>query len=208
VTLPDAWDLLDACRCFTWRLRRFMGRPLLGVGERLARRLLRFQDVEGLSVGVPNDDRAEQRRDALARALSLLRDVDPRRFARLSRDVKAIFVLHAPRPLLLAPGMVCVLGQELVDRYSAALVASRLVHESVHARVERSVRGYVTDMDDRVETLCRRAEREFARRLPTVRVPEASALLENLEREAQELSQGEPRLRRWRGRQKSRRGAG
>ena len=104
-------------------------------------------------------------------ALSLIRTYAPLRFLRLQQDVVCIFVS--------GPGTVyrgtwrqklrmCQLQDSFVldPETSAAALAVVLVHEGMHARLDRLGFGYEERQRVRFERICFRAERAFARRLP------------------------------------------
>jgi hypothetical protein len=110
--------------------------------------------------------------DVLARldeALALIADHQPWRLRHLQRDVRAIRVERFP-----CRGAYDPAAREIITELtflarrdiSAAPVASSIVHEGVHARVEAfGVRRAGRD-SAREERLCRRAELAFGQSLP------------------------------------------
>jgi hypothetical protein len=110
--------------------------------------------------------------DALARldeALALIEKYQPWRFRHLQRDLDAIHVVRFPcRGAWIAEQGACVTELTFLARrdITAAPVASSIVHEGMHARVDcMGVNPYSRDRA-REERLCRRAELEFGQALP------------------------------------------
>jgi hypothetical protein len=110
----------------------------------------------------------------LGTALELIEEYQPIRFRHLRRDVARISVAAFPCRGAYMPGERTVLTElsflARTSEFSAAQIASSIVHESVHARVHRMGEqlGFETVHRDmaREERLCRRAERSFGEALP------------------------------------------
>ena len=108
--------------------------------------------------------------ERLDEALGLIERYQPWRLSHLRRDVRAIHVVRFPcRGAFIPDERVCVTELTFLARrdISAAPVASSILHEGVHARVEgRGVRRQGRDRA-REERLCRRAELDFGLALPS-----------------------------------------
>lgn len=129
--------------------------------------------VRGLNVVVENTRPDIETEDVLHRldeALSLIERYQPWRLHHLRRDVKRILVARFPCRGAYIPGeRTCVTELTFLARrdITAATVASSIVHEGIHARVD--CMGVRPEGRDRAkeERLCRRAELEFGQSLPT-----------------------------------------
>jgi hypothetical protein len=104
-------------------------------------------------------------------ALATIRTHAPVRYGQLARDVPIISVLGRPKTAAqyVAALHMCDLyvGWVRQSEVSAALVAAAIVHEGQHARLNRLGFPYATSHEQtRIERICHRAERVFARRLP------------------------------------------
>ena len=128
--------------------------------------------VRGIPVVVDNTRPDIATPDVLSRldeALALIERYQPWRFRHLQRDLDAIHVVRFPcRGAWIGEQGACVTELTFLARrdITAAPVASSIVHEGMHARVDRmGVSRYSRDRA-REERLCRRAELEFGQSLP------------------------------------------
>lgn len=105
----------------------------------------------------------------LDEALALIEQYQPWRLRHLQRDVRHIHVVRFPCRGAYIPGQrICVTELTFLARrdITAAPVASSIIHEGMHARVDRmGVRAEGRDRA-REERLCRRAELAFGESLP------------------------------------------
>ncbi len=128
--------------------------------------------IRGVPVVVENS-RPDISTDAvltrLDEALALIERHQPWRLRHLRRDLRHIRVVRFPCRGAYIPGdRVCVTELTFLARrdISAAPVASSIIHEGMHARVDRmGVRAEHRD-PAREERLCRRAELAFGESLP------------------------------------------
>ena len=128
--------------------------------------------MHGIPVSVENTRPDIATADVLARldeALALIERYQPWRLRHLQRDLDEIRVVRFPcRGAWIPNEGACVTELTFLARrdISAAPVASSIIHEGMHARVDRM--GVSRDGRDRAreERLCRRAELEFGRALP------------------------------------------
>jgi hypothetical protein len=128
--------------------------------------------VRGIPVLVDNTRPDIATEDVLARldeALALIERHQPWRLAHLRRDLRYIVVARFACRGAYFPGeRACLTELTFLARrdISAAPVASSIIHEGMHARVDRmGVRPETKDAA-REERLCRRAELEFGLALP------------------------------------------
>lgn len=149
--------------------------------ERLAGRWLAAQgtelhEVHGFRVVVENgraDIRTDDVLERLGDALALIERHQPWRLRHLRRDLAEFLVVRYPcRGAYFPEHRSCLTELTFLARrdISAATVASSIVHEGIHARVDRMrtrFGGTWAERDPaREERLCRRAELAFGRSLP------------------------------------------
>jgi hypothetical protein len=128
--------------------------------------------LRGFNVVVDNTRPDIETSDVLERlddALGLIERYQPWRLTHLRRDLKQILVARFPcRGAYFPAERTCLTELTFLARrdITAATVASSIVHEGIHARVDRM--GVERDGRDRAreERLCRRAELDFGRSLP------------------------------------------
>lgn len=107
--------------------------------------------------------------DRLDESLALIERYQPWRLRHLRRDLKQFVVTRFPcRGAYIPAERTCITELTFLARrdITAATVASSIVHEGMHARVDRM--GVKPEGRDRAkeERLCRRAELEFGQALP------------------------------------------
>ena len=128
--------------------------------------------LRGFTVVVENSRPDIATADVLERldeALGLIETHQPWRLAHLRRDLRFIYVVRFPcRGAYFPDERACMTELTFLNRrdITAAPVASSIVHEGMHARVDRM--GVRREGRDRAreERLCRRAELEFGLSLP------------------------------------------
>jgi hypothetical protein len=129
-------------------------------------------EVRGFRVVVENSRPDIRTSDVLARldeALALIERYQPWRLRHLRRDLRQFYVVRYPCRGAYIPGeRTCVTELTFLARtdITAAPVASSIVHEGMHARVD--CMGVAAASRDRAreERICRRAELDFGRALP------------------------------------------
>lgn len=130
-------------------------------------------EIRGFRVVVENSRPDISTREVLQRlddALSLIEQYQPWRFRHLRRDLDRFWIVRYPcRGAYLPDERACMTELTFLARrdITAAPVASSILHEGVHARVDRM--GVRREGRDRAreERLCRRAELDFGRSLPS-----------------------------------------
>lgn len=128
--------------------------------------------VHGLPVVVHNTRPDVETEDVLARldgALGLIDRHTPHHFRRLRRDFAGILVQrYACRGAYLPGERICLVELTFtVNRsFSLAQIAATILHEAMHARLDRL--GFSLERGDRArqERFCRRAEVEFGTLVP------------------------------------------
>lgn len=142
----------------------------------LRRLLFRFsakRELHRLTVAVWKLSTSKERSlafDRLDAALGLIERYAPNKLKALQKDVRAILVaglpsfwgcyVHKLRMIELYSDYV------LDDQTTPESIASTLIHEAQHARLWRLGFGYDEPIRARIERLCFRAEKNFARLLP------------------------------------------
>jgi hypothetical protein len=129
-------------------------------------------ELHGVRVEVINSRPDIETRDVLARldeSLAMIHAFQPWRLRHLQRDVRAIRVERfACRGAFIPDARTIITELTFLARrdISAAPVASSILHEGVHARVDAMGVSRVDRDRAREERLCRRAELAFGRSLP------------------------------------------
>lgn len=169
-----------------------------GLSRFLGDRLGILNQVRGFRVVVDNTRPDIATEDVLSRldeALALLERYQPWRLAHLRRDLDHIRVLRYPcRGAYFPENRACMVELTFLARrdIGAATVASTIVHEGMHARIQRysaigarqSTASPEPGEQDRAreERICRRAELEFGQALPPeIGAPIVARALESLE---------------------------
>jgi len=131
-----------------------------------------IHDVRGFRVVVENTRPDIATSDVLARlgeSLDLIEQYQPWRLRHLERDLIQFRVARFPcRGAYFPDERTCMTELTFLARrdITAATVASSILHEGIHARVDRMGVNRETRDRAREERLCRRAELEFGRSLP------------------------------------------
>jgi hypothetical protein len=170
---------LTGNRVAQWALRVFrdVNRRLIGVYIILVFYIVPRRTIRGISVRIWPRDYSDTDRywQLVGEALSMIERVDPRRFARLQRDLRCIFV----RPIFFGDAVAplgfywrrfrtCVLNADRfpASRYNTTEVAVVIVHEAIHARLPNSRSRLDSPRWRREEALCIREQVAFSRLLP------------------------------------------
>ena len=146
------------------------------IGEWLANSVGEVHQLRGFRVVVEKSRADIATADVLERldeALALLEEVEPGRMRHLRRDLEYFWIARYPcRGAYFPDTRSCLTELTFLARrdISAAVVASSILHEGVHARVARfraRVGGSSGEENRaREERLCRRMELSFGRKLP------------------------------------------
>ncbi len=107
--------------------------------------------------------------ERLDEALALIERTEPWRLRHLQRDLDHIAVVRFPCRGAYLPGeRACVTELTFLARrdITPAPVAASIVHEGMHARIDRMVANPSVRNPAREERICRRAELDFGLALP------------------------------------------
>lgn len=108
---------------------------------------------------------APQLLDHVVAALSLIQEMDPRRFRRIEGDLHRIFIRRGGGSSYRSLTEVCVLEADLVRTAPPANLALTVVHEAAHARIFKRGIRYRPDLAERIEARCVKEQIAFTRRL-------------------------------------------
>jgi len=135
-------------------------------------RLTVRRTVRGLPVVVVNTRPDIDTEYVLARldeALALIEQYQPWHFRRFRRDFAEIWVRRYPcRGAYLSQYKVCLVELTFTVNpdFTPAQVASTILHEAMHARLNRRCIEHTPENAAKHERFCRRAEIEFGRAVP------------------------------------------
>jgi hypothetical protein len=99
-------------------------------------------------------------------ALDLIAACDPRRFARIRRDMPGIQLIPDGGGLYSPIANSCMVDWQAVMWHPVPVLAQTIVHEATHARLHRARVGHPVAWKERIERRCVREEVAFARRVP------------------------------------------
>lgn len=102
-------------------------------------------------------------------ALALITRIDPKRFRRLSSDLKYVACVRAVHALgqYIEQVRACVLDLDYVRRTTdPTQIAIVIVHEATHARLRRAGVRFSAERAARIERTCVREEVRFAQKIP------------------------------------------
>jgi hypothetical protein len=140
-------------------------------GRRLLWALSHKNHQGGVPIGVflPLGEQKERDVPKIVAALTLIRDIEPRRYERMLRDIRSIQLMgtrHFALGLWNAASRTIDLAADWVGNESTISedIAATLVHEATHARLTHF--GYPEPLRGRLERICYKQERQFAERLP------------------------------------------
>ena len=137
--------------------------------DRLGLHLSTGEHIDGLWVGTcENEPEPILRR--LKEALYLIKTHDPLRYQRLTRDLKRVWALSIQYPTAYFDRRLdaCMLNTQFVlaEDSTPELIASSIVHEATHARLESYGIVYEEVRRPRIEGICVRRELAFSAKLP------------------------------------------
>jgi hypothetical protein len=126
------------------------------------------QDIDGLWVGAELNEQSALPR--IQDALRLIKQQSPLHYSRVVQHLKRVWVHLVPHGngCYYRSLDACMLDPRYVRSEATKLeeIASTIVHEATHARLERWGISYDEDKRIRIEAICRRRELEFLARLP------------------------------------------
>jgi hypothetical protein len=152
-------------------------------------------EVRGFRVAVENTRPDIETSAVLTRldeALGLIEQYQPWRLTHLRRDLARVWVVRYPcRGAYFPAERTCMTELTFLARrdITAAPVAASIIHEGMHARIDRM--GVRPESRDRAreERICRRAELEFGQSLPSLLgAPVIERALESLALEDEDVA--------------------
>ena len=146
----------------TLRIQRFI--------ERQELKWSKSKMIDGMWIGILDDDLYEPIILRIEASLELIRQFDPVRYKRLTLDLDRIWVNLAigGRASYHHNIRTCKLDERYImaDTTTKEEIASSIVHEATHARLMNCGIGYEEELRTRVEAVCVRQEWAFAAKLP------------------------------------------
>jgi hypothetical protein len=154
------WSTLPLCAGFV--VQQFIMWPLRRLREWLIAHVVERAEVNGILVIIDGDDSGDRDRvcAGLSEALEKLTAWAPRMRRRMEVEVRQILVEPGRNALYLHPGTI-VIGLQAFHLTDSDAVASYIVHEAVHARIETRGIRYWPHLRARIERRCLREQLEF-----------------------------------------------
>jgi hypothetical protein len=138
--------------------------------DRLALWLSTGLDVDGLWVGSFESNKPRVGLRRVEDALQLIKHHDSLHYARVIHNLERVWVNLLPYAFAHYDLSLkaCVLDERFVLRETTTLeeIASSIIHEATHARLERCGISYNENDRSRIEAVCLRRELNFIARLP------------------------------------------
>jgi hypothetical protein len=131
--------------------------------------LSRGRDIDGLWVGT-TEDKPQPGLRRVEDALQLIKHLSPLHYSRVIHNLERVWVrlLTIADACYSEPLGACTLDQRFVLQETTTLeeIASTIVHEATHARLERWGISYDEKARARIEAICLRRELNFIANLP------------------------------------------
>lgn len=164
-----------------WALKTAFS-PIHAVLLRMVLLMPESREQDGIMIHAdPNDGSFERVYERIAEARRLLERIDPARSRRVRELLGHILVRPNAWSAFFAGTDTCLLDRDLLESRSDAYIASVLVHEATHARLDRRGIAYTPRSRGRIEATCIREQNAFLDRLPRDEYPSADRLIEYLE---------------------------
>jgi len=138
-----------------------------GILVRLQLRWSTGRHVDGLWIG---SWRTPQDLPRIERALLLVKNHSPLHYSRIVRELERVWIFLLPAALggYDRSLKACMLDERYVANSATSIeeIASTIVHEATHAKLDRRGFGYQEELRARIEAICFRRELAFSVRLP------------------------------------------
>ena len=144
---------------------RVLGPPMRALIERFSHRR-EHRGFRILTLLPANEGMNEAAAARVTLALDLVAACDPRRFARIRRDMPVIRVVRTGGGFYELVNRACVVDWTAIMWHPVTHLAETIVHEATHARLHRMGVGHPRAWTARIERRCLREEVAFARRVP------------------------------------------
>ncbi|MDP9091321.1 MAG: hypothetical protein M3O26_21620 [Pseudomonadota bacterium] len=132
--------------------------------------------VDGIWIG---SYRTSENLTRVEHALLLVKQHSPLHYSRITSELERVWISLIPDGLAQYNRSLkaCVLDERFVADSATTIerIASAIVHEATHARIERCGIGYDEDQRTRIEAICFRRELALA-----VRLPDSAALQQHI----------------------------
>lgn len=136
-----------------------------GLVDRIQLAVSTCRSIDGLWVG---SWRTPSNLRRVEDALLLIKQYSPLQYSRVVRNLSRVWVgvlTHAGAEYKHSLN-ACMLDERYIANSTPERLASTIVHEATHARLERCGIRYEENLRSRIEALCLRRELAFARKLP------------------------------------------
>lgn len=141
-------------------------RPKASLGDRLLLYVCKNRSVDGLWIGAEGEPGLRR----VEEALGVIKLYDPVQYAHIVRYLERIWVSLLPigRACFRSSLKACILDERyvLAPTTTPEMIATTIVHEATHARVDHCGIMYREKERVRIEEVCMRRELAFASRLP------------------------------------------
>jgi hypothetical protein len=154
--------------------------PKPSLADKLALWLATSRMTDGLWIGSSHGDDAETALQRVEAALELMEKLSPLHYGRVKSSLSRIWVKLLPHGAgcYLHSLNACLLDERVVASETTTIewIASAIIHEATHARLEKRGISYDEAVRYRIERACARRELDFALHLP----PGADVLLDEI----------------------------
>lgn len=163
-------------------IRKQSRKPSLA--DRLALWMSHSRIIDGLWIGVWAESEWQLNLSRVEDALLLIKRHDGLHYSRVIHNLSRIWVnlipsspAHYDRSL-----NACVLDERFIRNQATTIenIASTIIHEATHARLEKWGITYDEAKRPRIETICTRRELHFASRLPDGKLPDRESLRQEI----------------------------
>lgn len=143
----------------------------LSLADKLSLWLTKSRVTDGLWIGSAQSD-SEPALQRVEAALRLIDRCAPLHYRRIKNNLSRILVTLVPHGAgcYLHSLNACLLDERIIASENTTIewIASAIVHEATHARLEKRGIRYEEAVRHRIERICTRRERDFARHLTGV----------------------------------------
>ena len=156
----DSWSTFPSR--VGYALWEYLMRPVRHLHRRLIARIDERIEVSGMLVIIDGDDPTDRERvrDGLSESLEKVTAWSPRMRRRIDSEVCQILVEPRTTAAWFHPGTL-ILGLQAFQNTDTDAVASYIVHEAVHARIEARGIRYWPHLRARIERCCLREQLSF-----------------------------------------------
>ncbi len=144
---------------------------LSAIIDKLALKFLsKGREIDGLWIGSLTDDDQGRARGRVEAAFALIKSTDPIQYRRTTRHLRRIWINVIPNGLAQYQSSIdaCLIDERYVlsEETSIEMIASSVVHETTHARLDHLGIQYEEKKRSSIERICLGREVAFLKRLP------------------------------------------